>query len=102
MLLVPEYNGGLTGIQKNAIDWVYKEWNGKRAAIVTYNFYDKKSAAEALLPVLGVVQVEPVEPIAGLKIGEELAPDGTILDRDALRAKIETAGVALVGASVPA
>src|ERR1700719_2871776 len=32
----PEYNYGTSGVLKNAIDWVYPEWNRKAAAFVSY------------------------------------------------------------------
>ncbi|MFB7892796.1 NADPH-dependent FMN reductase [Microbacterium sp. NPDC056044] len=88
VLLVPEYNSSVTAIQKNSLDWVYKQWNGKRVAIVTYNFYEKKSAVEAITPVLNSLQLTIVEPIAGLRIGEEFAPDGAVLNEEAIVAKI--------------
>ncbi|WP_179419944.1 NADPH-dependent FMN reductase [Agromyces atrinae] len=98
VFVVPEYNGGMTGLQKNAIDWVYKQWNGKSAVVVTYNWYDKKSAVEVFQNTLRVIQVNIIEPVVGLKFGEELAPDGAVADESALRAKIQHAVSALFAA----
>jgi len=40
ILLTPEYNGNVTAIQKNAIDWVYQEWNEKPVAFIGYGWDD--------------------------------------------------------------
>jgi len=29
VIVTPEYNRGTSGVLKNAMDWVYKEWNNK-------------------------------------------------------------------------
>ena len=36
IFVTPEYNYGTSGVLKNAIDWVYPEWNRKAAAFVSY------------------------------------------------------------------
>ncbi len=36
VLVTPEYNYGPSAALKNAIDWVYPEWNRKAAAFVSY------------------------------------------------------------------
>src|ERR1700680_4212379 len=36
VLVTPEYNFGPAAVLKNAIDWVYPEWNRKAAAFVSY------------------------------------------------------------------
>jgi NAD(P)H-dependent FMN reductase len=36
IFVTPEYNYGLSAVLKNAIDWVYPEWNRKAAAFVSY------------------------------------------------------------------
>jgi NAD(P)H-dependent FMN reductase len=98
VFVAAEYNHSIAAIQKNAIDWVFKEWNGKKAAVVTYNWYDHKNAADALSKMLPIVKLSMVEPVAGLKFGVELAPDGTVIDESAVKAKIHDAISALVTA----
>src|SRR6202162_4843697 len=34
--VAPEYNYGPSAVLKNALDWVYPEWNRKAAAFVSY------------------------------------------------------------------
>ena len=36
VIIAPEYNRGIPGVLKNAIDWVYPEWNKKAAGYVGY------------------------------------------------------------------
>jgi NAD(P)H-dependent FMN reductase len=36
IFVTPEYNYGTSAVLKNAIDWVYPEWNRKAARFVSY------------------------------------------------------------------
>ena len=36
LFVAPEYNYGSSAVLKNALDWVYPEWNRKAAAFVSY------------------------------------------------------------------
>src|SRR6202008_3288862 len=36
IMVTPEYNYGTSAVLKNAIDWVYPEWNRKAVAFVSY------------------------------------------------------------------
>lgn len=44
-MIVPEYNHAPTAVLKNAIDWVYKEWNDK---VIGYVGYGSVGAARAI------------------------------------------------------
>ncbi|KAL6698798.1 flavoprotein-like protein [Trichoderma pleuroticola] len=46
VLIVPEYNYGVAGSTKNAIDYLKNEWDGKPAAIVSYGISGAKVASE--------------------------------------------------------
>ncbi|PTB67313.1 flavo protein [Trichoderma citrinoviride] len=46
LLLVPEYNYGMAGSTKNAIDYLKNEWDGKPAAVVSYGISGGKIASE--------------------------------------------------------
>src|SRR3990167_5251674 len=36
LFVMPEYNRSIPGVLKNALDWVYPEWNKKVAGFVGY------------------------------------------------------------------
>lgn len=37
IIITPEYNHGTSGVLKNALDWVYYEWNRKPIAFISYS-----------------------------------------------------------------
>ncbi|MFE9098061.1 NADPH-dependent FMN reductase [Streptomyces sp. NPDC007264] len=61
VFLTPEYNHSFPGALKNALDYVYREWNDKAAGIVSYGGRAAGvRAAEALRLVLAELQVATV------------------------------------------
>lgn len=56
----PEYNRGVTSVLKNAIDYLYYEFNNKAAGIVSYGSAGGVRAGEALRIILGELQVAVV------------------------------------------
>ncbi|GKT46608.1 NAD(P)H-dependent FMN reductase LOT6 [Colletotrichum spaethianum] len=64
ILVIPEYNSGLTGGTKNAIDYLYNEWIGKPIAVVSYGIMGGHSAsAQAQKTLEGMkLRVVPTRP----------------------------------------
>lgn len=60
VFVTAEYNHALPGALKNAIDFIYGEWNNKAAGIVSYGSAGGARAAENLRLVLGELQVADV------------------------------------------
>ncbi|MGE3192318.1 MAG: NADPH-dependent FMN reductase [Microbacteriaceae bacterium] len=61
VFVTPEYNHSTSGALKNAIDFVYGEWNNKAAGLVSYGASASGlRAAEHLRLVLGEVQIADV------------------------------------------
>lgn len=60
VFVTPEYNHSTSGALKNAIDFVYGEWNNKAAALVSYGAQGGLRAAEHLRLVLAEVQIADV------------------------------------------
>jgi NAD(P)H-dependent FMN reductase len=61
VFVAPEYNHGISGALKNAIDFLFREWNHKSAGFVSYGGYASGSrAVEQLRLVMGELHVADV------------------------------------------
>lgn len=60
VFVTPEYNHGPSGALKNAIDYIYGEWNNKAAGFVGYGSAGGARAVEQLRLVMGELQVADV------------------------------------------
>ncbi|HXU94282.1 MAG TPA: NAD(P)H-dependent oxidoreductase [Gallionella sp.] len=60
VFVTPEYNHGTSGALKNAIDYLYAEWNNKAAGFVGYGSAGGARAVESLRLVMGELQVADV------------------------------------------
>lgn len=96
LLVMPEYNHGLTAIQKNALDWLYGEWKDKPLGIVTYGFYGGAHALTAFSAVNDNIKTKLIEPITQITFGKEVAPDGTVTDEATITSSIKNTVDALI------
>jgi len=60
VFVTPEYNHGICGALKNAIDFIYREWNNKAAGFVGYGSAGGARAVEHLRLVMAEIQVATV------------------------------------------
>ncbi len=60
VFVTPEYNHSIPGSLKNAIDYLYGEWNNKAAGFVSYGSASGTRAVEQLRLVMGELQVADV------------------------------------------
>jgi NAD(P)H-dependent FMN reductase len=60
VFVTPEYNHGTSGVLKNAIDFLFVEWNNKAAGFVSYGGAGGARAVEQLRLVLAEVQIATV------------------------------------------
>jgi NAD(P)H-dependent FMN reductase len=60
VFVTPEYNHGICGALKNAIDFLYAEWNNKAAGFVGYGSAGGVRAVEHLRLVMAEVQIATV------------------------------------------
>lgn len=94
IFVTPEYNHSTSGALKNAIDFIYGEWNNKVAALVGYGMIGGARAIEHLRLILAEVQIATVrqtltfslvtdfEDFSTFKPGDhQLEPLGTMLDQ---------------------
>ena len=59
VIVTPEYNHSTTGVLKNALDWVYQEWNNKPVAFVGYGSVGGARAIEHLRLIAVELQMAP-------------------------------------------
>lgn len=62
IFVTPEYNYGPTAVLKNAIDWVYPEWNRKAAAFVSYGATAGVRSVQQLREIMTELQIVPIRP----------------------------------------
>jgi NAD(P)H-dependent FMN reductase len=60
VFVTPEYNFGPSAVLKNAIDWVYPEWNRKAAAFVSYGGATGARGVQQLRESMIEIQIAPV------------------------------------------
>ncbi|WP_437287204.1 NADPH-dependent FMN reductase [Sorangium sp. So ce406] len=60
VFVTPEYNHGTSGALKNALDYLYKEWNNKAASFVSYGSAGGARAVEQLRLVMAELQIADV------------------------------------------
>lgn len=68
VFVTPEYNHGTSGALKNAIDFLYREWNNKAAGFVGYGSAGGTRAVENLRLVMGELQVADVRAQVALSL----------------------------------
>lgn len=60
VFVTPEYNHGISGALKNALDFLYREWNNKAAGFVSYGSAGGARAVEQLRLVMGELLIADV------------------------------------------
>jgi NAD(P)H-dependent FMN reductase len=60
VFVTPEYNYGTSAVLKNAIDWVYPEWNRKPVAFVSYGSAGGARSVQQLRETAIELQLAPI------------------------------------------
>ena len=60
IFVTPEYNYGPAAVLKNALDWVYPEWNRKAAAFVSYGGAAGARSVQQLRETAIEIQLAPI------------------------------------------
>ncbi len=68
VFVTPEYNHSTSGALKNAIDFLYGEWNNKAAGFVSYGGVGGARAVEHLRLIMGELQVADVRAQVALSL----------------------------------
>jgi len=68
VFVTPEYNHATSGALKNAVDFLFREWNDKAAGLVGYGAVGGARAVEHLRLVMGEVKVADVRAQVALSL----------------------------------
>jgi NAD(P)H-dependent FMN reductase len=68
VFVTPEYNHSTSGVLKNAIDYLYAEWNNKAMGVVSYGATGGIRAAEQLRLIAGELQMADVRTNVALSL----------------------------------
>lgn len=60
IMITPEYNHSFSAVLKNALDWVYKQWNKKPVGFISYGSVHGARAVEQLRLVVNELQMVPL------------------------------------------
>ncbi len=60
VFVTPEYNHSTSGALKNALDFIYAEWNNKAAGFVSYGTAGGARAVEQLRQIMAEIQIADV------------------------------------------
>lgn len=82
VFVTPEYNHSTSGALKNAIDFIYAEWNNKSAGFVSYGSALGTRAVEHLRGMMGELQIADVRAHVGLSLYEDFENFTTFKPRE--------------------
>lgn len=68
VFVTPEYNHSVPGVLKNALDFLYAEWNNKAAGFVGYGLHGGARAVEHLRLILAELKVATVRTQVALSL----------------------------------
>jgi NAD(P)H-dependent FMN reductase len=76
VLVTPEYNHGVPGPLKNAIDYLYYEWNNKAVGFVSYGTNGGVRAVEQLRQIAGELKLADVRAQVALNVHTDFDYEG--------------------------
>jgi len=91
ILITPEYNHGLSAIEKNALDTLHKEWKDKPIVAIAYGWTGGSRSIEVLNDLIPHLGAEFKANPAQLAFMKDINPDGTLIDEAGVAAQIKTA-----------
>ena len=90
VFVTPEYNHSTSGVLKNAIDYLYAEWNNKAVGFVSYGSVGGARAVEHLRLVAGELQMADVRQQVALSLLTEFENFSVFRPGDYNRAALDT------------
>lgn len=80
VFLMPEYNHSLSAIQKNAIDWIFSEWEKKPVSVIGYGWSGASLALVTMKEVLTHLKATVLPTVTHLNFMQNVNPDGSVID----------------------
>lgn len=90
VFVTPEYNRSAPGALKNALDYLFAEWNDKVAGFVSYGFAGGIRAVEHLRLVLNELKTATVRTSVSLVFGEDFEGYSTLKPRESQAGTVTT------------
>ncbi|KKW19860.1 MAG: NADPH-dependent FMN reductase [Parcubacteria group bacterium GW2011_GWA2_51_10] len=95
IIVAPEYNHGIPAVLKNALDYVYYEWNRKPVAFIAYGSVAGARSVEQLREVAVELQMAPVRQAVHIPNPWELLEENGSLKKGALDPYQKSAAIML-------
>jgi NAD(P)H-dependent FMN reductase len=89
VFVTPEYNHSTSGALKNAIDYLYREWNDKAAGFVGYGGAGGCRAVEHLRLIMGELKVADVRAQVALSMHDDFENFSTFKPRPKQEAAVD-------------
>src|SRR3954470_18348638 len=90
VMVTPEYNHSTSGVLKNALDYLYAEWNNKAVGFVSYGSAGGTRAVEHLRLVAGELQLADVRQQVAISLVTEFENFNVFKPNDYLAASLAT------------
>ena len=90
VFVTPEYNHSTSGALKNAIDFIYAEWNDKAAGFVSYGSAGGTRAVEHLRGIMSELQIADVRGHVTLSLFDDFENFSVFKPRDVHAASLAT------------
>jgi NAD(P)H-dependent FMN reductase len=91
VFVTPEYNHSTSSALKNAIDFIYREWNNKAAGFVSYGSSSAGTrAVEHLRLIVGELQIADVRAQLGISLATDFENYSTFVPKDQHAATLAT------------
>jgi NAD(P)H-dependent FMN reductase len=89
IFVTAEYNHSVPGVLKNALDYLYEEWNNKAAGFVSYGSAGGVRAAENLRLIAGELQIADVRAQVALPFATDFEDFTTFTPSNAAEEALE-------------
>ncbi|HEV3245455.1 MAG TPA: NAD(P)H-dependent oxidoreductase [Candidatus Paceibacterota bacterium] len=91
VIIAPEYNHGYPAVLKNALDYVYQEWNNKAVGFVSYGSVLGARSVEQLREIAVELQMAPIRNAIHMPYDVVMALNGGKTPEEAFASYVERA-----------